>query len=128
MPAEQQAVEPRPKPVSARWNDVALWVALLLPLHAAGINTIVGYMVAHHACNVNKKGALLIVPIVDLILAIASGALAAIMRAKYRRAEDAHPLDGRRLFMANMALLVTGLCTLLIIGGLLATIVVSPCD
>jgi hypothetical protein len=128
MPAEQRAIEPPAKPATARLDDVALWLALLVPLHAAGINTIVGYIVAHHACNVNKKGALLIVPIVDLTLAIGSGALAAMMRAKYHRAEDNHPFDGRRLFMANIALLVSGLCTLLILGGLLATIVVSPCD
>ena len=128
MPAEQQAIDPAPKPATARWDDVALWVALLLPLHAAGINTIVGYIVAHHACNVNKKGALLIVSIVDLVLALASAALASTMRIKYGRVEDNHPFDGRRLFMANIALLVSGLCTLLIVGGLLATIVVGPCD
>ena len=127
MAAEQQAIDP-PAKSPARWDDVALWLALLVPLHAAGINTIVGFIVAHHACNVNKKGALLIVPIIDLILSIAGGAVAAQMRAKYQRAEDAHPFDGRRLFMANIALLVSGLCTLLILGGLLATIVVSPCD
>lgn len=128
MPAEQQSIEPAPKSTAARWDDVALWLALLVPLHAAGINTIVGFIVAHHACNVNKKSALLVVPIVDLVLAISSGALAGAMRAKYHRAEDSRPVDGRRLFMANISLLVSGLCTLLIIGGLLATIVLSPCD
>lgn len=127
MPAEERAIDPASKSPTARWDDVALWVALL-PLHAAGINTIVGYIVAHHACNVNKKSALLIVPIVDLVLALASAALAAAMRAKFQCADDAHPFDGRRLFMANIALLVSGLCALLIVGGLLATIVIGPCD
>jgi hypothetical protein len=121
-------MEPPEKPASARRDDVALWAAILVPLHAAGINTIVGYIVAHHACNVDKKGALLTVPIIDLLLALGGGALAAILRARFQRADDVQPEDGRRLFMANFGLLTSGLCTLIIIGGLLASVILSPCD
>jgi hypothetical protein len=128
MPAEQRVVEVPEKPASARRDDFALWAAILVPLHAAGINTIVGYIVAHHACNVNKKGALLTVPIVDLVLALGGGALAWAMRNRFVRSDDVQPLDERRLFMAHLGLLVAGLCTLIILGGLLATIIVSPCD
>jgi len=99
-----------------------------VPLHAAGINTIVGYIVAHHACNVDKKGALLTVPIIDLLLALGGGALALILRARFQRADDVQPEDGRRLFMANFGLLVSGLCILIIVGGLLASVILSPCD
>src|SRR5438067_12528657 len=105
MPVEGHAIEPAEKPVSARWDDFALWAAILVPLHAAGINTIVGYTVAHHACNVDKKGALLTVPIIDLLLTLGSAALAAMLRSKFRGADDAQPADGRRLFMANVGLL-----------------------
>ena len=128
MPAEERVVEPPEKPASARRDDFALWATILVPLHAAGINTIVGFMVAHHACNVDKKGALLAVPIIDLVLALGAGALAAMLRGRFQRADDVQPLDGRRLFMANFGLLVSGLCTLIILAGLLATVIVSPCD
>jgi hypothetical protein len=128
MAAEERVMEPPEKPASARRDDFALWAAILLPLHAAGINTIVGFSVAHHACNVDKKGALLTVPVIDLILALSSAGLAAMLRAKFRGADDVHPADGRRLFMANFGLLVAGLCTLIILGGLFATILISPCD
>jgi hypothetical protein len=128
MPAEEHAMDPPPKNASARRDDIGLWAAILVPLHAAGINTIVGYIVAHHACNVNKKGALLTVPIIDLLLALGGGALAAKMRTRFGQADDLQPEDGRRLFMANFGLLVSGLCVLIIIAGLLATIIVSPCD
>lgn len=128
MPAEERVLEPPEKPSSARRDDFALWAAILIPLHAAGINTIVGFMVAHHACNVDKKGALLSVSIIDLLLTLASGALAWVLRGRFLRADDVQPVDGRRLFMAHLGLLVAGLCTLIIIGGLLATVILSPCD
>jgi hypothetical protein len=128
MPTEQHAVEPPPKSASARRDDLALWAAILVPLHAAGINTIVGFTLAHHACNVDKKGALLTVTIVDLLLALGSAALAMMMRMRFQKADDVAPADGRRLFMANVGLLVSGLCTLIILGGLFATIILSPCD
>jgi hypothetical protein len=128
MAAEERVMEPPEKPASARRDDFALWAAILVPLHAAGINTIVGYIVAHHACNVEKKGALLTVPIIDLLLALGGGALALILRARFQRADDVQPEDGRRLFMANFGLLVSGLCILIIVGGLLASVILSPCD
>ena len=128
MPAEERAIDSPPKSPPLRRDDIALWAAILVPLHAAGINTIVGYMVAHHACNVNKKGALLTVPIIDLLLALGAGALAAKLRARFQQADDLQPEDGRRLFMANLGLLVSGLCVLIIIAGLLASVIVSPCD
>jgi hypothetical protein len=126
--AQERATELPEKPASARLTDLALWAAILVPLHAAGINTIVGFTVAHHACNVDKKGALLSVPIVDLLLTVASAALAAMLHAKFRGADDAQPVDGRRLFMANVGLLISGLCALIILGGLFATLLISPCD
>lgn len=128
MAAEERVMEPPEKPASARRDDFALWAAILVPLHAAGINTIVGYIVAHHACNVDKKGALLTVPILTLLLAIGGGALAAVMRARFQGASDLQPEDGRRLFMANFGLLVSGLCVLIIVGGLLGNLIISPCD
>jgi hypothetical protein len=128
MAAEEHVMEPPEKSASARRDDFALWAAILVPLHAAGINTIVGFMVAHHACNVDKKSALLTVSIIDLLLAIGSGALAAALRGRFHQASDLQPEEGRRLFMANFGLLVSGLCVLIIVGGLLASLIVSPCD
>jgi hypothetical protein len=50
------------------------------------------------------------------------------MRARFQGASDLQPEDGRRLFMANFGLLVSGLCILIIVGGLLASLIVFPCD
>jgi NhaP-type Na+/H+ or K+/H+ antiporter len=77
---------------------------------------------------VNKKGALLSVSIIDLLLTLASGALAWMLRVRFMRADDAQPVDGRRLFMAHLGLLLALLCTLIIVSGLLASVIVSPCD
>ena len=128
MAAEERAMDPPPKSPAARRDDVALWAAILVPLHAAGINTFVGYIVAHHACNVDKKGALLTVSIIDLLLAIGSGIFAAMLRSRFQKANDLQPEDGRRLFMANFGLLVSGFCVLIIVAGLLASVIISPCD
>lgn len=128
MAAEERAMDPPPKSSAARRDDVALWAAILVPLHAAGINTVVGYIVAHHACNVDKKGALLTVSVIDLLLTVSAGILAAMMRSRFQKANDLQPEDGRRLFMANLGLLVSGLCVLIIVAGLLASVIVSPCD
>ena len=85
-------------------------------------------LTAHHACNVNKKGALLSVSLIDLLLTIASAALAATLYARFRSADEVQPENGRRLFMAKLGLLLSGLCALIILGGLCATLLISPCD
>lgn len=123
--AVQSAATEQPR---SRGADVALWVGILLPLHAAGLNTIVGYMVAHHTCNANRKTSLVMVSIVDLVLAIASAVLANGLRSRFQGAVDEQPEDGRRLFMANLGLLVSGLCSLIILAGLIATVTLNPCD
>jgi len=128
MAAEQRVMEPPEKAAGSRVADFGLWAAILLPLHAAGINTIVGFSVAHHACNVNKKGALLSVSLIDLLLTIASAALAATLYARFRSADEVQPENGRRLFMSKLGLLLSGLCMLVILGGLCATVLISPCD
>lgn len=128
MAIEQHQVMPPPKTAADRRTELALWAAVLVPLHAAGINTIVGFIVAHHACNVDKKGALLVVPTIDLLLAVGSAVLAAMLRGRFQRADDVQPENGRRLFMANLGLLLSALCALIILGGLAATVILSPCD
>jgi len=50
------------------------------------------------------------------------------MRTRFLRADDLQPEDGRRLFMATIGLLVSGLCFLIIVAGLLASVMLSPCD
>jgi len=85
-------------------------------------------MVAHHTCNANRKTSLVMVSIVDLVLAIASAVLANGLRSRFQGAVDEQPEDGRRLFMANLGLLVSGLCSLIILAGLIATVTLNPCD
>ena len=54
--------------------------------------------------------------------------LAAMLRSKFRGADEVQPADGRRLFMANVGLLMSALCALIILGGFFATVLISPCD
>jgi hypothetical protein len=42
--------------------------------------------------------------------------------------DETLPEEGRRLFMANLALLLSGLCALVVLAGTLALITLRPSD
>ena len=108
--------------------DRRLLLSLALPPMAAGINTIVGYTVAHWITIIaHKRTGYLVSAGCFLVCAIAAG-LAGDARRKLDSPDDSRPEDGRRLFMANLSLLLTALCTLVVLAGTLVLIILRPND
>ncbi|HTD55459.1 MAG TPA: hypothetical protein VK670_08750 [Silvibacterium sp.] len=113
---------------SDRRTDALLWLALLLAPVAMGINTIVGYTVAHWVCDVQHKRTSFVVSAVDLMLCITSLLIAFNQRRRFADAEYSTPCTGRRRFMADVTMLFSGLGILLVVAGTLAVIILHPCD
>ncbi len=112
------------------WSSVdrRLWFGFLLGPFAAGVNTIVGYIVAHYACETNHKTTLYLVTIVDLLLCICGALLANSTRPKLVEGGDKALHHERRKFLLHMAIAMCSLCLLITIAGTLAVIVLEPCD
>jgi ABC-type sulfate transport system permease subunit len=116
------------QPADAQRTDSLLWFAFLLAPLAMGINTVVGYTVAHWVCDVQHKRMSFLVSAIDLLLCLISLLIGFSMRKRLAGAEDELPGMGRRRFMADMTLLFSSLGILLIIAGTIAVIILHPCD
>lgn len=120
-------VQTSPDPEEKR-NDSLLWISLLLCPLAMGVNTIVGFTVAHWTCDTNRKGYSYLVSAIDFVLSVAAFLIAFTLYRRYSTANDAIPVDGRRAFMAKLSMLLSVLAVLLIVAGTLALITLHPCD
>jgi len=109
-------------------SDALLWTGLLLCPLAMGINTIVGFTVAHWTCDTNQKKFSYLVSAIDLVLCICAFLISFALYRKYGEANDEIPIDGRRAFMAKLSMLLSVLATLLVIAGTLAVFTLYPCD
>ena len=116
-----------PPPAEQR-RDFQLWTAILLGPLAMGINTIVGYTVAHWTCDTNQTRFSYLVSAVDLALSIVALLLASSLHGHYRDADELLPENGRRLFMSKIGMLLAGISILLVIGGTLVVMTIHPCD
>jgi hypothetical protein len=115
-------------PVSEQRADALLWLAMLLGPLAMGINTIVGYTVAHWVCDVSHKRTDILVSGVDLLLCLVAFSLAIHFRRHFAGADENVPGNGRRYFMANLALLLSVTAALVVIAGSIALFTLHPCD
>jgi hypothetical protein len=109
-------------------NDFMLWVGLLLSPLAMGINTIVGFIVAHWTNDTARKSASFLVSAIDFVLCICAFVISATLYRKFRDAEDVEAIDGRRFFMAKFSMLLSVLAALLVIAGTIAVITLHPTD
>lgn len=116
-----------PPPAEQR-SDFLLWTAILLGPLAMGINTVVGYTVAHWTCDTNQKKFSYLVSAVDFVLCVVAYLLASSVHKQYRDADELLPENGRRLFMAKIGMLIAGISLLLVIAGTLVVITLHPCD
>jgi ABC-type sulfate transport system permease subunit len=114
-------------PADARL-DLLLWIALLLGPLAMGVNTIVGYTVAHWVCDVNHKTTAFLVSGIDLLLCVVALVMNTTFRSRFSAADDTAPATGRRFFTARMALLLSALSTMVVIAQTLAVLTLHPCD
>lgn len=115
-------------PASEKRTDLLLWVSVLLGPVAMGINTVVGYTVGHWVCDVNRKKTSFLVSAIDFLLCLLALWLAISLDRKIPDAEESLPRPGRRHFMAKLAILLSGLSILLVLGGTLAVTILRPCD
>ncbi len=108
--------------------DRLLLLSLALPPLAAGISTIVGYSVAHWITLVAHKRTGFLVSASCFVLCAASAWLAWDAQAKLNSPDETVPEDGRRLFMAKFALLLSAMCALVVLAGILVVIILQPYD
>jgi hypothetical protein len=122
-----EAQEARPTAAEQR-KDLLLWIAVLLGPSSALINTIVGYTVAHWACDVNYKRMSFLVSVVDFVLCLCALALSSWLFRELPAADESQPEAGRRSFMAKSGMLLSVMSILVVIAGTAALLILNPCD
>jgi hypothetical protein len=108
--------------------DLLLWIAFLLGPLAAMVNTIVGYTVAHWACDVNYKRMSFLVSATDFVLCLCAFALSFSLFRKIPAVDESQPEVGRRSFMAKSGMLLSVISILVVIAGTAALLILNPCD
>ena len=108
--------------------DTLLWLALLISPLAMGVNTIVGYTVAHWTTDTAEKRLSFFVSAIDFVLCIVAFLISNSLYRKYRDVDDSAAIDGRRVFMAQLSRLLAVLSALLVIAGTIAVITLHPTD
>ncbi|MEK6397737.1 MAG: hypothetical protein V4734_06605, partial [Terriglobus sp.] len=94
-----------------------------------GVNTVVGYTVAHWTIAVNRNTASYAISLVDFALCVLAAVLAwHSLQASTNASGDAIPEDGRRRFMATLGLLLSGLAAIVVLAETLALLTLSPSD
>jgi Na+/proline symporter len=107
-----------------------LWIGILLPPFAGGVNTLVGYMVSNYDCNVHNRRLVLLVNAISAVLCAIAAIIALSTREKVRtKADDkSEALLHSRLFMLHLGLWFSAGFLLLVIAGSLSTFLLGPCD
>jgi hypothetical protein len=116
------------KTAARQKTDLLLWLAILLGPLAMGINTIVGYTVAHWACDVNYKRMSFVVSAIDFVLCVGAFALSLSQLREVSSADESLPEAGRRSFMAKSGMLLSLISVLVVIAGTAALFILNPCD
>ena len=123
--------DPRPmtEPASAgKRSDAWLWTGLLLGPVAMGINTVVGYTAAHWTADTAQKTPTFLISVIDFCLCLLAFLISLAMHRQFQDAHDDAPIDGRRQFMAKLAMALSLLSALLVVAGTLALILLHPTD
>ena len=116
-----------PAPAEKR-RDGLLWTALFLGPIAMGINTIVGFTVAHWTTDTAQKKLPYIVSALDFALCVCAFFISLSFYRQFREADEVEPIDGRRYFMAKLSMLLSVLSALLVIAGTIAVLMLHPTD
>jgi hypothetical protein len=107
-----------------------LWLGILLPPFAGGVNTLVGYMVSNYDCNVHNRHLVLLVNVLSALLCVIAGIASYSTRKKFEdRADDgSESLLHTRRFMMKLGLSFTVGFLLFIAAGTTSTFLLHPCD
>lgn len=122
-----EAIQTRVQPADRRMDRALLWSLSLSPL-AAGVNTIVGFIVAHWITIAAYKRTGYLVSASCLTLCIIAAALALATRRDLAVADETLPADGRRLFMSKLGILLAALCAIVVLAGTLNLVTLGPSD
>jgi MFS family permease len=130
MPEAIDRSDPIPRPSCEEQRiDRSLLACIALCTLAVGINTIVGFTVAHWTVAVNRKTASYIVSVTDLALCLVAAALGwRSLRATESTTNDDAPKSGRRRFMAKFVLILSGFAAIVVLAGTLALLTLTPSD
>lgn len=110
--------------------NLRLWVGILLPPVAGGLNTMVGYMVSNYDCNVHNRHLVLLTNILSALLCVAAGIVTTSMRHSIEDSSDdaSEALLHSRRFMMNLGLCFAVGFLLFISAGTASTFLLRPCD
>ena len=119
------ATDPAPE---EKRTDAWLWMGLLLGPVAMGLNTMVGYTAAHWTTDTAQKKFLFLISAIDFVLCLFAFLVSSSIQRQFQQADMQAPIDGRRQFMARLAMLLSVLSGLLVIAGTLAAVMLHPTD
>lgn len=121
-------LEHTPPDPAERRSDLWLWMAFLLSPLAMGVNTIIGYTVAHWTSDTGRKHLSYLVSAIDLLLCVCAFLISVSLYQRFRDVPEDVPIDGRRLFMAEVSILLSVMAALLVIAGTLAVAILHSFD
>lgn len=108
--------------------DGLLWTAMLLGPFAAFANTVCGYTIAHWVNQVASKLAGFLMDGFDMLLCVVGFGLGLALHRRFRSAQQDQPIEGRRYFMANLALLLAVLSFIAVVFQTLNMAILNPSD
>lgn len=108
--------------------DLLLWIAVILSPFGAFSNTFCGYMVAHWVNQVGSKTTSFLICLFDLLLCVTAGVLGLSLSRRFGSERDEVPENGRRYFMANLAVMLAVFCAIVVLAQTLSTVILHPSD
>ena len=120
---ERQPFDPTPM---EKGLDRQLLGSMALSVFAAAFEVIVGFSVAHWVIVTGSKGLGYAISLISFCICFIAGWMALRVRTRVNGADQTRPNQGRRLFMANLNLLATGLVVILVVAGTLVLLSLQP--
>jgi hypothetical protein len=108
--------------------DLLLWIAVILGPFAAFSNTFCGFMVAHWVNQVGSKTTSFLICFFDLLLCISAGLLGLSLHRRFGNERDELPENGRRYFMATLAVTLSAFCVIVVLAQIVAMVILHPSD
>lgn len=108
--------------------DLLLWIAVILGPFAAFTNTFCGFMIAHWVNQVGSKTTSFLICLFDLLLSLIAAAMSLNLSRRFNTERDELPENGRRYFMANLAIMLAAFAIIVIIAQTLSTVILHPSD
>lgn len=106
--------------------DRQLLGSIALSVFAAAFEVIVGFSVAHWVTVTGAKRSGYFTSGIAFCICLVAGWMALHVRKLVTGGDETRPSQGRRLFMANLNLLVAVLVSLLVIAGTLVLVTLRP--